>query len=416
MQLINKETRYAKSLGQDDAARVILALLQERSGFSFNGEIYIWDKCWIKYPFENLNEDIRLILGNKWSLSKAKFIRESVLHNSQATPNHSDEKIPFADGFYDWKKDRFIKDPGFLRQNRILNYLDFAYDEKAECPNFQRILNEIFPDHDLGFLKRKSYLQFFAYSLVPLNYHKSLILVGEGANGKSTLLDINKMLFPNHANIELQDFGDQNAILKLQGAAMVYSHEGEFTKWAMSNFKKIAEGKPLLVNKKYVDKFEIRITCKMMIATNHFPPIAKLDTALKRRMVVINMNESFVGREDFNLIKTIETEKAGIFNLVMSELPEFIRSNGDFAYNYLEDVHLKGALWVLMTHVQTLRENSPYSEMTFSHFYDGYEQNCFSQNQTPIGKSKVSSLIEEMDLGVKRFNSAKNVVKVRISS
>lgn len=416
MQLVNKEKHYAKSLGQDDVARVILGLLKERSGFSFNGEIHIWDKCWVKYPLENLSEDIRLILRNRWSQSKAKFIRESVLHNSQASPNLSDDKIPFADGFYDWKKDRFIRDPGFLRQNRILNYLDFTYDETADCPNFQRILKEIFPDHDLGFLKRKSYLQFYAYSLVPVNYHKSLILVGEGANGKSTLLDINKMLFPNHANIELQDFGDQNAILKLQGAAMVYSHEGEFDKRAMSNFKKIAEGKQLIVSKKYVDKFWIDIRCKIMIATNHFPPIAKLDTALKRRMVVINMNESFVGRENFNLLKTIETEKAGIFNLVMRELPEFLRSNGDFAYNYLEAAQSKDALWVLMTHIHTLRKISPNSEMTFSQFYDGYEQNCVSQNQTPLGKSKVSTIIEGMDLGVQRFNSAKNVVKVRISS
>ena len=81
MQLVNKEKPYAKSLGQDDVARVILGLLKERSGFSFNGEIHIWDKCWIKYPLENLSEDIRLILRNRWSQSKAKFIRESVLHN-----------------------------------------------------------------------------------------------------------------------------------------------------------------------------------------------------------------------------------------------------------------------------------------------------------------------------------------------
>lgn len=416
MQLVNREKTYANSLGQDDVASVLKELVQSKCGFTYNGEIYLWDKAWIKYPIENLNEDIRSILRNRWNTSKARFIKDSVLHNSQSKPNLSEGKVPFVDGYYDIKKGTFVQDFDFIKKNKILNHQSFKYDENADCPNFIKALDEIFPDQELGFLKRKAYLQFFAYCFVPINYHKSLILVGQGANGKSTLLDINKLFFANHANIELQDFGDQNAILNLQGASMVYSHEGEFDKKAMANFKKIAEGKPLLVNKKYVDKFWIDINCKMMIATNHFPELDKLILALKRRMVVVDLKANFIGREVFNLLNTIETEKAGIFNLVIRELPELLKSNGDFAYNLLEDAYIKDSLWALKMFIHELIEKTPNTEILFSEFYEGFEQYCTAHGQKAIGKSKVSRLIEQLDLGLERFNSAKNIVKVRISS
>lgn len=413
MQLINREKLYPKSLGQDDVATVLLELVTSRSGFSHNGDLYLWDGSWVKYPLENFNEDIRLVLRNRWSQSKSKYIRESVLHNSRSTPSHLDGKIPFAQGYYDIYKAQFIYNADFVKDNRVLNYQTFTYDDKAECPKFYRALLEIFPVGEAGFLKRKAFLQFFAYCFVPLNYHKALILFGQGANGKSTLLDASKLFFPNHANIELQDFSDQNAILQLKDASMVYSHEGEFPFKAMSNFKKIAERKPLLVNMKYVDKFWIEINCKLMVATNHFPKKHNLDVALKRRMLVIDLDANFVGREDFNLLRSFESEMPGIFNLVMRELPELIKSNGDFAYNFLEHEQLEESLNVLIEYIEVLNKNTSSLTMTFKEFYDGYVQNCSFKGMKPIGKSKISTFLHEMDLGLERYNSAQNVVKVR---
>jgi P4 family phage/plasmid primase-like protien len=414
MQLVDLDKTYAKSLGQHDVARVLLELVRAKNGFSYNGDLFLWNQGWLKYPIENFNEDVRLILRNKWSQSKSKFIRDSVLHNSKAMPCRLDGKIPFSQGYFYIRTGQFVDDVDFVKQNRILNHQTFIYDEDADCPNFKKALLEIFPDGDVGYLKRKAFLQFFAYCFVPINFHKALILFGTGANGKSTLLDVTKLFFSNHANIELQDFGDQNAILKLKDASMVYSHEGEFHNKAMSNFKKIAEGQPVLVNKKYEDKYWIEINCKMMIATNRLPHKNNLEVALQRRMVVIDMDANFIGRENFNLLKSFEAEKAGIFNLVIRELPDLMSSNGDFAYNYLVDHQLNGAMGILRAYICDLIEDKPNFEMTYSEFYDGYERNCSTHGKQPIGKSKVSALLKELNFGVERFNSAKNVVKVRM--
>jgi putative DNA primase/helicase len=248
-----------------------------------------------------------------------------------------------------------------------------------------------------------------------VNYQKCLVLFGPGANGKSTLLDVHKLFFKNHSEIELHELDDQNAVVSLEGVSMIYSHEGVFNYRAMSNFKKIVEGKKVLVNRKYIDKYWIEIKCKAMIATNNFLRLEKLDNALLRRMVVIDMNADFRGREDFGLMKQLENEMAGIFNLVISEAKELINSQGSFAYNRPDDIQLNQDLLILKSYIQDIFKRTPGQEMQFAEFYDGYSQYCESSRIKPIGKSKVSCLLNEFDFGVKSYRGAGNRVMVRIS-
>jgi len=415
MQLHSKiESDPSEILGQEEVSSLLIQAIIEEHGFTCKNQVYLWESGWIKYPLENLSEDVRSILKNKWTRQKEYYILKTVLHRTLQKPGKPSNRIPFVNGYLDSRYIKFIMDLNYVRDNKILNYQRFEYDPNARCPTFETVLNQMFSDKN-GDLKKRSLLQYFAYCLIPENYQKALFLCGTGANGKSTLIDVNKFFFHNHSEIELHDLSDQNALLALADASMVYSHEGEFSSKSMSNFKKITEGKPVLVYKKYVDKFLIEIDCKMIIATNEFPKLSKSEIALRRRMLVIDMVSDFRGREDFQLLSKLRTETPGIFNLIVEELPDIIY-NDDFEYNYLDSDDISSQEEVMKEYIRTLIETCPGQKLKFEVVYNEYEQKCVSLKRAIMGRSKFSRILYREDLGVKPYKGSKNIAMLQISN
>ena len=415
MQLHSKiEIDPSKSLGQEEVSSLLIQAINDEHGFTCNNQVYLWKSGWITYPHENLLEDVRCILKNQWTRQKVQYILEAVWHRTLQKPGKPSNRIPFVKGYLDTRSMKSIMDPNYVRDNKILNYQRFEYDPNARCPIFETVLSQVFSEEN-GDRKKKALLQYFAYCLIPDNYQKALFLYGTGANGKSTLLDVNKFFFNNHAEIELHDLSDQNALLALANASMVYSHEGEFSTKSMSNFKKITEGKPVLVNKKYVDKFLMEIDCKLIIATNESPPLSKSDIALRRRMLVIDMVSNFSGREDFQLLPKLEAETPGIFNLIIKELPHIL-NNGGFEYNYLNSVDMSSQKQVMKEYIRTLIERFPGQNLRFEVVYNEYDQICESLKRAPIAKNTFSGILSREDLGVKPYKGSMNVAMLQISN
>jgi P4 family phage/plasmid primase-like protien len=343
-----------------------------------------------------------------------QYILEAVWHRTHQKPGKPSNRIPFVKGYLDTRSMKFVMDPNYVRDNKILNYQRFEYDPNARCPTFETVLSQMFSEEN-GDRKKKALLQYFAYCLIPDNYQKALFLCGTGANGKSTLLDVNKFFFHNHAEIELHDLSDQNALLALANASMVYSHEGEFSSKSMSNFKKITEGKPVLVYKKYVDKFLMEIDCKLIIATNESPPFSKSDIALRRRMLVIDMVSDFRGREDFQLLPKLGAETPGIFNLIIKELPHIL-DGGVFGYNYLDSADMSSQEEVMKEYIRTLIEMCPGQNLRFEVVYNEYEHKCVSLKRAIMGRNKFSGILYREDLGVKPYKGSKNVAMLQITN
>jgi P4 family phage/plasmid primase-like protien len=415
MQLHSKiEIDPSKSLGQEEVSSLLIQAINGEHGFTCNNQVYLWKSGWIKYPLENLSEDVRCILKNQWTRQKVQYILEAVWHRTHQKPGKPSNRIPFVKGYLDTRSMKFVMDPNYVRDNKILNYQRFEYDPNARCPTFETVLSQMFSEEN-GDRKKKALLQYFAYCLIPDNYQKALFLCGTGANGKSTLLDVNKFFFYNHAEIELHDLSDQNALLALANASMVYSHEGEFSSKSMSNFKKITEGKPVLVYKKYVDKFLMEIDCKLIIATNESPPFSKSDIALRRRMLVIDMVSDFRGREDFQLLPKLGAETPGIFNLIIKELPHIL-DGGVFGYNYLDSADMSSQEEVMKEYIRTLIEMCPGQNLRFEVVYNEYEHKCVSLKRAIMGRNKFSGILYREDLGVKPYKGSKNVAMLQITN
>jgi hypothetical protein len=80
MQLHSKiEIDPSKSLGQEEVSLLLIQAINGEHGFTWNNQVHLWESGWITYPHENLLEDVRFILKNKWTRQNEHYILRTVL-------------------------------------------------------------------------------------------------------------------------------------------------------------------------------------------------------------------------------------------------------------------------------------------------------------------------------------------------
>ena len=165
----------SKTLGQEEVSLLLIQAINDEHGFTWNNQVHLWESGWIKYPHENLLEDVRCILKNKWTRQNEHYILRTVLHRTFQKPGRPSNRIPFVNGYLDTRSMKLVIDLNYVRDNKILNYQRFEYDPNARCPIFETVLSQVFSEEN-GDKKKKALLQYFAYCLIPDNYQKALFL------------------------------------------------------------------------------------------------------------------------------------------------------------------------------------------------------------------------------------------------
>lgn len=69
----------------------------------------------------------------------------------------------------------------------------------------------------------------------------------------------------------------------------------------------------LMVDRKYKDPVNVRLGCRLMVMSNELPTLHDSSGALASRMIILPMNKSFYGQEDFGLETKLRSELDGIF-------------------------------------------------------------------------------------------------------
>lgn len=197
-----------------------------------------------------------------------------------------------------------------------------AFNPVAECPMFIRFLNHIF-ENNQAIIR---YLQeAIGYSLTgSIKEQVVFILVGKGANGKSTLLNIIQRLMGDYATttpmqtlMEQGKFGNQtNDLAALVGKRLVIASEGERDqRLAENKIKLMTGGDTIKARFMYGDYFEFQPNMKLWLATNNLPNISGSDDAIWRRLRIIDFPISIPAHEqDPDLLKNLEKELSGILN------------------------------------------------------------------------------------------------------
>jgi putative DNA primase/helicase len=209
------------------------------------------------------------------------------------------------------------------REEYRTTQVPISYDPKASAKRFQRFLTEIFESDQDTDDKIECLLQMIGYTLMSHSRHeKFIMLIGNGANGKSVLLAIIEALCgsTNVAGVQPSKFESsfQRAHLHNKLANIVTElSEGE--KLADAELKSITSGEPVTVEHKYQHPFNMRPYSTCWFGTNHMPPTSDFSEALFRRAVIVTFNRTFQPHEQNpNLKDDLENELSGILNLALA--------------------------------------------------------------------------------------------------
>lgn len=198
--------------------------------------------------------------------------------------------------------------------------MEYAYEPKNEgrlrCPLWDKTLLEIF-EGDID--KIDVLREFFGYCLTRDTKHrKALLLLGESNCGKSTILQILRLLLgtQNCSSVPLKYISHpQYTPMLINKLANIDADVSEKAEDFEAEFKMITSGEPIHANQKFIPAFDFIPYCKIVMAANVFPRITDHSSAFYNRLILIPCNRVFQEEEqDKNLIFKLEKELSGIFN------------------------------------------------------------------------------------------------------
>lgn len=166
----------------------------------------------------------------------------------------------------------------------------FKPEEKNWIEYFLNFISGNDPD------KRELFLEFLGLSMTPDDsFHKCIILLGPGGNGKSTLgnLFVSVIGMENCSFVNMDCFSDQFATSMCVGK--LFNFGSDTSSDAMMNIKNLRSALSfdyISANKKYGDQFSTKLYAKMMFAANDLP-LAENDVSegLFRRLIPLRINQ-----------------------------------------------------------------------------------------------------------------------------
>ena len=281
------------------------------------------------------------------------------------------------------------------RINTIL--IPYSYEPHAQCSLWAEKISQIL-NNDQN--KIKCVQEFFGYCLTrQTEYHKALFLIGEGATGKSTVLDVLAALVGKHnvCNLSPRYYKDSMRISAIQNKLVLMSHE--IPKGIMdyeSEFRDIVTSGTLNVNVKYLKPFEFTPFCKIVWAMNEIPYINDHTSAFYRRILPIEFsNQISEEKQERNLIHELKKELPGILNWALVGLKR-LRERGSFYRDAYMNAHIEEIRLQNNPVVAWAKENIKIKvgeEILKSEAYQKYDVWCGLNGYKKLGMVKFCSEI-----------------------
>lgn len=213
------------------------------------------------------------------------------------------------------------------------------YDPGADCPRFDRFLEEIFSDDPL---KKRTIQDFAGYCLYPKIFlHKCLFLIGTGSNGKSVLINtISKIIGKeNLCALNLHQLTDKFLLGTLKGKLLNISSEVQTGSPIKDNIlKEVISGDLVKADIKFKDPIEFRPIAKHIFCMNEVPVILDKTYAFHRRLIIVKFKKVFRGKDrDKFLEDKLAKELPGILNWCLEGLHRILKNKDIFVSDQMEN-------------------------------------------------------------------------------
>lgn len=301
--------------------------------YMFNGIVYelLDNETLDRLILKELREPIAEI-GRPEIISAIRaFVKKEpnlVIDDPTIDPNY----IVFRNGRLDIRTMEFADNDPLVFQT---SYLNFNYDRyNTHCPNFEKYLESVSGgDPDIKELMLQTHGYIASCSMDAKSF---FLFIGEGDTGKSLTIGLDTMFFPNDfvSTIELQALGDKFSTGNLANVRLNVGGDlpnKPLTPDVVKHVKGITGNDMMTAEKKFVQPFSFKPTCKLVFATNHPLVLQQRDDQFCERLVVIPFDNKIPkDRQDHDLLNKLRDELPAIFNMILEAFLRLCNNNFEF--------------------------------------------------------------------------------------
>jgi putative DNA primase/helicase len=302
-------------------------------------EIYVFkDGCYQSNGEALIDSYCKKALSEEYREARAKEVAANIRASTYVKRgNPPSNLIPLQNGVLNLETGEM--EPHNIKY-QFFGVFPILYDPKADCPEIKKFLSEITGrEEDKLILEEMiGYCLFTDY-----RFQKALILLGEGANGKTTYLSLVKAFLGNenvsaYALQTIEEDGFTRADL-FGKRANICADLPSKALYSTSFFKILTGGDPITAAQKFKAPFTFTNIAKMLFATNAIPETYDESNAFFRRWLIVHFPNTFTKeRCDPKKIEKLATseELSGLLNLALEARKRLIE-NGGFSYSKTTD-------------------------------------------------------------------------------
>lgn len=371
-----------------------------------NGTIYSYDEgIWRPDGEQALREAAAEIMESDYSASVLGELKELVRAKNAITREKlgvDNNQVAVANGLLNLD-DRTLRD--LQTNDYALTQIPVEYDPDAEVTQWKELVEE-WAEND----RADALQEYVGYCLhvgqMPI--HRALLLVGSGANGKSTFLSVVRSLL-GHDNITSVGpqtlANDEKAVSDFYGSLANIDEDLSTQKLGsgLGMFKKLTAGDPIRARPIYEDGFEFTPTGKHLYAANEVPDVdvPDDDEAFWRRWLLVEFPNHYPTEErDPDLCDRLTDPDvlSGVLNWALDGRDRLL-DQGYFT-NELRRGAAKRERWQAWgdsvdRFINTLVERDPDADnKSTSEVYDRYVDWCQENDEDPVGQQKFTNSLK----------------------
>lgn len=274
----------------------------------------------IKETFEEADKNI---WRNNYSNQSFESLVLSI--KDMYKPNPNNYKLNLVNGVYNFSA---LKMEPHNEENYFTYIKEYELlEEEIPTPIFDKFIDELVLDRE----ELKKYLLMVLAYLISgdKKLQKFFILKGEGANGKSTLINlITELIGKNYVtSISLSKLNEKFALSSAVGKRLIVASENENnSSISTETIKKLTGGDLVEIEQKYKDRYSDKLEVEVLFAVNNTVLFSENSYGLKRRLEVIPFDYRVEDADiDMELDKKLKTEIPYIMRKLIGIHAEFVK-------------------------------------------------------------------------------------------
>lgn len=282
----------------------------------------------------------------------------------------------------------------------------YDYQPDAQCPRFLAFVHEILEDDADRIALLQEWIGYLLFGDTSLQ--KFLVLVGDGANGKTVLIIVLTALLgeANVSTVPLELFGQRFQLTPTLGKlANLVPEIGHIDRIAEGFLKAFVAGDRMHFDRKGLPGIDARPTARLVLATNTLPQFADPTGALFRRLIILPFRVNIPPeRQDPNLATKLLSELPGIFNwgadgwLRLSRTERFTEPM--LSHQQLDEhrVECNPGVAFLLEDVRSARGSTVACTVLYAHYRDW----CEARGHKPVHETQFGKQVFRLFPRVKR--------------